>query len=75
MFDFMLAALTVLILFTFWPPATSPVGAVSLVGAVFVAAPLGWLLAQSPMAGFGWMMLAFAAYVLTRWMREKWQAQ
>lgn len=75
MVTFMLMASAVLILVTFWPHAQAPVGAVSLAGALFVAAPLGWLLSQSPVTAAGWLLLAFVAMVLGRWLLEKWQAQ
>lgn len=71
----MLMALAVLVLITFWPHSQAPVGGVSLIGAVFIAAPIGWLLSNSPVAAAGWLLLAFASMVLVRWMLEKWQAQ
>jgi hypothetical protein len=75
MVEFVLTALAVLILLTFWPHSQVPVGGISLGASVFVAAPVGWLLLQSPVAGAGWMLLSFAAMVLVRWLREKWHAQ
>jgi len=73
--DYFLAAAAVLVLITCWPASDAPVDGISLAGAVFVALPLGGALAQSPLAFWGWALLAFAAFVLARWLRDKWQAQ
>lgn len=73
--EFLLVSFAVLIMVTCWPHSGAPVGSVSLAGAFFVAAPLGWVLAQTKLAFFGWALLAFAAWVLGRWLWDKWAAQ
>lgn len=75
MVEFMLCALVVLMLSTFWPAPKTPVGGVSLAGAVFLAAPLGGMLVQTRLAGVGWLLLAFSLFVFVRWLICKWRLQ
>lgn len=75
MIDFMLVALAVLVLVTFWPRTRSAVGDATLAGTVFLAAPLGALLVQTHLSAVGAALLAFAVFVVLRWLKDTWQAQ
>lgn len=73
--EFLLVALTVIVLFAFWPRAGQAVDGWSLGGAFFLAGPLGAVLTQTHLAFWGWMLLAFAVWVMAQWLRDKWRTQ
>ena len=74
MLEFMLCVTSLWIIVTCWPVENEPVGGLALMVAVFLAAPLGWLLIHTPVAMAGWALWAMAGWVLARWMHEKWNA-
>lgn len=73
--EFVLVSFAVLIMVTCWPASGAPVGSISLAGAVFLAVPMGWMLAHTQLAFWGWALLVFAAWVMARWLRGQWRAQ
>jgi thiol:disulfide interchange protein len=75
MLEFMMFAMVVWLVFICWPVAHQPIGEISLFCAVFFALPLGWLLTRTDNAPLGWALLALIVWVLTRWLRDKWQEQ
>jgi hypothetical protein len=75
MLDVLFLAIAVWVLFVCWPVERQRTGALALLGATFVALPLGWLLIHTSMEPVGWMLLLLAAWVLGRWLLEKWRTQ
>ena len=63
------------VVFLFWPKAGQRIDGWCLGGAFFLAAPLGWILLQTHLVFVGLALMSFAAWVMARWLRDKWRSQ